>query len=119
MIKFSLTRTVSIAFITFFAQSASAETISQQELDLIAKQDIAATQVLTEVCPAIIGNNPAFQGKIDTLMQTLLKDLSKTTTLAQLQQDSEYQAELSEARNDVKEVDQTEQKSVCADVLSL
>ncbi len=119
MITRSLTRTISIAFITLCTQSVFSETLTQQEADLLAKEDIAATQVLAEVCPALLGNNPTFKTKIDTLTQTLLKDLSKTTTLAQLQQDKEYQAALKEARASSKEVDQVEQKTVCADVIEL
>ncbi|AXQ22025.1 hypothetical protein BEN71_08080 [Acinetobacter wuhouensis] len=119
MITRSLTRTISIAFITLCTQSAFSETLTQQESDLLAKEDIAATQVLTEVCPALLGNNPIFQTKIDALTQTLLKDLSKTTTLTQLQQDAEYQTALKEARANTKEVDQAEQKMVCQDVIDL
>ncbi len=119
MITRSLTHTFSIALITLSTQSAFAEKLTAKEADLIAKEDIAATQVLTEVCPALIGNNAMFKTKIETLTQTLLKDLSKTTTLVQLQQDTEYQVALNEARTNVKEVDQTEQKAVCNDVLEL
>ncbi|MFW2079638.1 MCR_0457 family protein [Acinetobacter guillouiae] len=119
MITRSLTRTISIAFITLCAQSAFSETLTSQESDRIVKEDIAATQVLAEVCPALIGNNPAFQTKIGSLTQTLLKDLSKPTTLTQLQQDPEYQTVLKEAQTSAKEVDQAEHKAVCADVLEL
>lgn len=119
MITRSLTRTISIALITLCAQSTFAESLTTQESDLIAKEDIAATQVLIDVCPALIGNNTTFNTKIDTLTQSLLKELSKTTTLAQLQQDTEYQTILNEARANVKEVDQAEQKAVCNDVLEL
>ena len=119
MITRSLTRTISFAFITLCAQSTFAESLTAQESDLIAKEDIAATQVLLEVCPALIGDNAAFKTKIETLTQSFLKDLSKATTLAQLQQDGEYQAALKEARANVKEVDQPEQKTVCNDDFEL
>lgn len=119
MITRSLTHTISIALITLCAQSAFSETLTSQESDRIAKEDIAATQVLAEVCPGLIGNNPAFQTKIASLTQTLLKDLSKPTTLTQLQQDPEYQTVLKEAQISAKEVDQAEHKAVCADVLEL
>jgi hypothetical protein len=119
MITRSLTRTISIAFITLFTQSIFAEGLTTQEADLLAKEDIAATQVLAQVCPPLIGNNPAFQTKIDTLTQALLKDLSKATTLTQLQQDPEYQSVFKEAQANAKEVDQVEHKAVCNDVLEL
>lgn len=119
MITRSLTHTISIAFITLCAQSVFAEPLSSQETDQLAKEDIAATQVLSEVCPALIANNPTFKTKIDTLTQTLLKDLSKSTTLDQLQQDAEFQTALKEARANAKEVDQSEQKSVCNDVIEI
>ncbi|CAM9112142.1 MCR_0457 family protein [Acinetobacter bereziniae] len=119
MITRSLTRTISIAFITLCTHTAFAEGLTTQEADLLAKEDIAATQVLAEVCPSLIGNNATFQSKIDTLTQTLLKDLSKTTTLDQLKQDPEYQSVFKEAQANAKEVDQAEHKSVCNDVLEL
>lgn len=115
----SLTRTISIAFITLCSHSAFAETITVQEADLLTKEDIASTQVLIDVCPAFTANNPALKTKIDFLTNTLLKNLSQTTTLAQLQQDGEYQAAFKEAQANAKEVDSEEQKSVCADVLTL
>lgn len=119
MITRSLTRTISIAFITLCTHTAFAEGLTTQEADLLAKEDIAATQVLAEVCPSLIGNNSTFQSKIDTLTQTLLKDLSKTTTLDQLKQDPEYQSVFKEAQVNAKEVDQAEHKAVCNDVLEL
>ncbi|WP_296280025.1 hypothetical protein [uncultured Acinetobacter sp.] len=119
MITRSLIRTFSIAFITLCTQSAFSETLSTQEADLIIKEDIAATQVLAEVCPALIGNNPILKSKIDGLTQNSLKELSKSTTLAQLQQDTEYQTAFKEAQVSAKEVDGEENKAVCNDILTL
>ncbi|WP_010115432.1 MCR_0457 family protein [Acinetobacter sp. P8-3-8] len=119
MITRSLIRTFSIAFITLCTQSAFSETLSTQEADLIIKEDIAATQVLAEVCPALIGNNPILKSKIDGLTQSSLKELSKSTTLAQLQQDAEYQTAFKEAQVSAKEVDGEENKAVCNDILTL
>ena len=62
-----------MALITLCAQSAFSETLTSQESDRIAKEDIAATQVLAEVCPVLIGNNPAFQTKIENLNPNLIK----------------------------------------------
>lgn len=119
MITRSLIRTFSIAFITLCTQSAFSETLSTQEADLIIKEDIAATQVLAEVCPALIGNNPILNSKIDGLTQSSLKELSKSTTLVQLQQDAEYQAAFKEAQTSAKEVEGDENKAVCNDILTL
>lgn len=118
MIKNSLIRMISIVFITLFAQTTFAEALTPQEADLLIKEDVAATQVLAEVCPALTGNNPLLKTKIDALTQKLLKDLSKTSTLEQLQQDAEYKDAYKEAQASAKEVDKDEHEAVCADVLA-
>ena len=119
MITRSLISIFSITFITLCTQSAFSETLSTQEADLITKEDIAATQVLAEVCPALIGNNPILKTKIDGLTQSSLKSLSKSMTLEQLQQDAEYKAAFKEAQTSAKEVDNDENKAVCNDILTL
>jgi len=115
----SLNHFISVSLITLLAQSAFAEDLTSQEADLITKEDIASIQVLAEVCPTLISEKAALKNKTDALIQNLLKDLSKTTTLTQLQQDIEYQVALKEAFQNIKEVDLDEQKSACTDILSI
>ena len=73
MIKNSLIRMISIVFITLFAQTTFAEALTPQEADLLIKEDVAATQVLAEVCPALTGNNPLLKTSVhDKFHRTLI-----------------------------------------------
>ena len=76
---------ISIVFITLFAQTTFAEALTPQEADLLIKEDVAATQVLAEVCPALTGNNPLLKTKIDALTQKLLKIIVFQTSIYQRQ----------------------------------
>lgn len=102
------------------SQSAFAlEGLSAEEANTIVKEDIAAAQVMTEFCPALVGQGPKIESNIQTLIQTYLQDYSdKSMTYAKLQLDSEYQSILKEARTDAKGTDKAEQKSVCDDVVN-
>lgn len=101
-------------------QSAFAETaLSAQEADSLTKEDIAATQVLADICPTLLGNSPKFKNKIDELLQSSLKQLSQPITLEQLKQDPEYISALKETQESAKQVDQAEHKVACTDVLAL
>ena len=102
------------------SQSAFAlEGLSTEEANTIVKEDIAAAQVMTEFCPALVGQGSKIESNIQTLIQTYLQDYSdKSMTYAKLQSDSEYQSILQEARTDAKGTDKAEQKSVCDDVIN-
>ena len=55
MLNRSLTRVVCITTLTFLSSTlVQANLISKAELDLVVKEDIAAAQVLNEICPALI-----------------------------------------------------------------
>lgn len=95
------------------------EGLSQEEANTIVKEDLASTQVMTEVCPAIIGKNAKFDQKIQLLIQSYLQDYSdKSMTFDKIQADSEYKSVLDEARQAAKETSNDEQKSVCEEVLA-
>ena len=106
---------------TIFAQSSFADSgLTAEESDSIIKEDIAATQVLIEVCPALTANNPKILSSLHNMTQTFLKELkNSSSTLEQLKQDAEYQSILKEAKADATAVDTTEQKSACEDLLNL
>ncbi|OTG83335.1 hypothetical protein B9T33_02705 [Acinetobacter sp. ANC 5054] len=92
---------------------------TQEEANTIVKEDIASAQVMSEVCPAIIGKNAKFDSNISSLTKSYLADYSdKSMTLEKLQSDSEYKSVLEEARQAAKDTDKAEQKSVCEDVLN-
>lgn len=97
-----------------------AENLSKAELDLLVKEDIATAQVLTEVCPALIGKNVQLLQHIQSFTQNNLKRLSNSTTsLAQLEQDPEYQTAYDQAKKDSLSTDQAEQKQGCEEILNL
>ena len=83
------------------------------------QKDIAGTQVLSEVCPTLIGKNATFEQNIQKLIQTNLKAYSgQNMTFAALQTDAEYKSLLADAHQTLKETSTDEQKTVCEDVLS-
>ena len=109
-----------LGLLTLSAQTIHAsDALTTAEADTLTKEDLAAVQILTEVCPALMSHHEGFQKKIEALSQTFLGNLSSKVTLAQLQQDSEYQLILKAAKNDAAEVEQAEQKAACEDILSL
>lgn len=122
MINKALNRLAFIALITVSNQSSvfAEEVLSRAELDVIVKEDIASAQVLTEICPSIIGNKTELNKNIEKFTQLNLKRLSNpATTLTALQQDSEYQAAYKDAKKATTEIDDAERKSECENVLTL
>lgn len=103
-----------------FTLPTFAEGLSPAELDLLVKEDIATAQVLTEICPALIGEHAKINLHVDQFTQTNLKRLSDpATTLAQLKADTEYQAAYAEAKQVATEYDSAEQKQGCEEILAL
>ncbi|OTG65881.1 MCR_0457 family protein [Acinetobacter silvestris] len=116
----SLNRILCLSLFILSAHSAFAESLTTAESDSLVKEDIASAQVLATVCPKILGKNAILEKKMQQLSESYLKNMSvKSTTLAQLAQDSEYQAILAAAFADAAEVDQDEQKSVCGEILEI
>lgn len=111
---FGLTLAVMLAQPTF-----AFEALTKEEADTVVKENIAAAQVMTEFCPALVNQGPKIESTIQSLIQTYLKDYSdKSMTYQKLQSDAEYQSILKEARTDANGSDPAEQKSVCEDVLN-
>ena len=108
-----------LGFAAVFSQAVIAdEGLTQAEANTIVKEDIASAQVMAEVCPAVIGKNAKFDQNIQKLIQAALQDhADKSLNYDQLQTDKEYKSVLNEARTDAKDTPESEQKSVCADVL--
>ena len=93
--------------------------LSLEEANTIVKEDLASTQVMAEVCPAIIGKNAKFDQNIQLLIKAYLQDYSdQSMTFDKIQADSEYKSVLEEARQAAKETSKDEQKSVCEDVVN-
>ncbi|NNG83206.1 MULTISPECIES: hypothetical protein [Acinetobacter Taxon 24D] len=109
-----------LGFAALLSQAVLAdEGLTQAEANTIVKEDIASTQVMAEVCPAIVGKNAKFDHNIHQLIQSYLQDYSdKSMTYDKIQADTEYKSVLDEARQAAKETSKDEQKSVCDDVIN-
>lgn len=101
-----------------FTQAINAnDGLSPEETNSIVKEDIASTQIMAEVCPAVIGKNAKLDANIKLLTQMYLKDYSGSMTIDQLQSDPEYKSILQETRKAAQETSQEEQQAVCMDVV--
>ncbi|TCB81726.1 MCR_0457 family protein [Acinetobacter sp. ANC 4173] len=101
-----------------FTQAVNAnDGLSPEEANSIVKEDIASTQIMAEVCPAVIGKNAKLDANIKLLTQMYLKDYSGSMTIDQLQSDPEYKSILQETRKAAQETSQEEQQAVCMDVV--
>ncbi|HEX5382650.1 MAG TPA: hypothetical protein VFW61_10535 [Acinetobacter sp.] len=101
-----------------FTQTVNAnDGLSQEEANSILKEDIASTQIMAEVCPAVIGKNAKLDANVKLLTQMYLKDYSGSITIDQLQSDPEYKSILQETRKAAQETSQEEQQAVCMDVV--
>lgn len=116
----SFRRLLGLSLAAVLSQAVIAdEGLTPAEANTIIKEDIASTQVMAEVCPAIIGKNAKFDSNIQTLIKNYLADYSeKSMTYEKLQADTEYKSFLEESRIAAKESSKEEQKSVCDDVLN-
>ena len=66
---------------------------------------------MTEVCPAVIGQNAKLDSTIQQLIQSYLAEYSdKGMSYTKLQADSEYKSLLEEARQGAKQTAKDEQK---------
>lgn len=101
-----------------FTQAVNAnDGLSPEEANSIVKEDIASTQIMAEVCPAVIGKNAKLDANVKLLTQMYLKDYSGSITIDQLQSDPEYKSILQETRKAAQETSQEEQQAVCMDVV--
>ena len=106
--------------LTFLASSITfAAGADVNEENTLIKDDIASAQVLTEMCPSLIGKNAKFDQNIKKMVSSSLSGYSdKSATFERLQKDAEYQSLLKDARTAAKEVDHAEQKTACEDILT-
>ena len=111
-------RMLSLSITLFFCSSVMAEDLTPAEAKTLIKEDIAAAQVMLEVCPKLIGQNEKFKLNTDQLIKHYLQNYSDPSmTFEKIQTDPEYRIILNEALQAVKETDQAEQTAGCTDVL--
>lgn len=95
------------------------EVISTQEADSLIKDDIAATQVLQEICPAFVGTNKKLELNTQKIIAMYLNGYSnKSMSLANLQNDAEFKTLLNEARQAAKQMDHHEQHELCEEMVN-
>ncbi|MNH58828.1 hypothetical protein D3C73_106450 [compost metagenome] len=106
--------------ITLCTQAVFAdEDISTQEADSLIKDDIAATQVLQEICPVFVGTNKKLESNTQKIIAMYLNGYSnKSMSLANLQNDTEFKTLLNEARQAAKQMDHHEQHELCEEMVN-
>lgn len=108
---------LSLTFVTSSITFAAGADVNEE--NTLIKDDIASAQVLTEMCPSLIGKNAKFDQNIKKMVSSSLNGYSdKSATFESLQKDAEYQSLLKDARTAAKEVDNAEQKTACEDILT-
>ena len=119
MLNRSLTRVVCITTLTFLSSTlVQANLISKAELDLVVKEDIAAAQVLNEICPALITDASKIKQQVNQFTLDSLKHLSTTISFEKLKSDPEYQHAFQEALAENEEYSQQEKKQGCDELMA-
>lgn len=120
MIKILSSQTfLALSLSVVVSHTMAANDFSAVEANTIIKEDVASTQVMSETCPALIGQNAKFDTNVQQLIAASLADYAgQKPTLTQLQSDAEYKNILADIRDSAKSMDKAEQKSACEDVLN-
>ena len=120
MLNRSLTRVVCITTLTFLSSTlVQANLISKAELDLVVKEDIAAAQVLNEICPALITDATKIKQQVDSFTAESWKHLSQANlSFEQLKADPEYQNAFKEALAENNEYSQEEKQQGCNELIN-
>ena len=120
MLNRSLTRVVCITTLTFLSSTlVQANLISKAELDLVVKEDIAAAQVLNEICPALITDATKIKQQVDSFTAESLKHLSQANlSFEQLKADPKYQNAFKEALAENNEYSQEEKQQGCNELIN-
>ena len=85
----------------------------------VTQQEIAAVEVLGEICPKIIGKNTNFDAGFKRLLTDLLPTIDQPVmALKALQDDTEYQKIVSEARIDANKATVQENRDVCLEIVN-
>ncbi|QIO06360.1 MCR_0457 family protein [Acinetobacter shaoyimingii] len=109
-----------IGSITFLSINAvHADSSEQAELNQTIKEDIIASQILLEVCPAVVSNKALLQENITNFTQDALKRIVPApSSLAELQKDAEYQALYQSAKKDSATLSAGDIKAECENALT-
>lgn len=123
--KFSLTVSLlCCASLTSIAYAAPAKTDAESRVEFksslpVTQEEVAAVDVLGEICPKIIGKNSNFDAGYKRLLSDLLPKVDNPAlAIASLKDDSEYQTKLTEARADANRATVKENREVCLDIIN-
>lgn len=90
--------------------------VTQQQ---VTTEELAAIFVLSEICPALIKKDQAFdQGYSNLLKEYLPQEKNPAASMSNLSKQASFQKALKEARSDAKKAGDTENTEVCKDVLN-
>ena len=83
----------------------------------VTQQELAAIYVLSEICPPLIGKDLKFNKAYDNLFKAYLdNDPKAVDVLNNRAKSKDFQAALTEARNDAKAAGNEQNTLVCQDV---
>lgn len=84
----------------------------------ITQEEIAAVNILNEICPKILGRNANFDAGYNRLLSDLLPDIQNpATALKALQDDQDYQQKLAQARQDANKASVDDNREICLEVV--
>lgn len=83
----------------------------------VTQEEIAAVNVLGEICPKLLGNDPKFNAGYEHLLSELLPNIKQPVlSLKALQDDAEYQKILAQARADANKATVKDNREVCQEI---
>jgi hypothetical protein len=85
----------------------------------VTQEEIAAVDILGEICPKLIGNSKKFDEGYRHLLRDLMPNIDQPhLALKALAEDAEYQTKLKEARADANRATVKDNRAVCQDILT-
>lgn len=82
------------------------------------REEIAAIQVLSEICPQIIGKNKNFDDGYQRILKDLLPGISDPVAAVKAySQETDFQAMIKQAREDAAKASAEDNRQVCLDVI--
>lgn len=116
----SLVCCASLTSIAYAVPKADADNRVEFKSSLpVTQEEVAAVDVLGEICPKIIGKNSNFNAGYKRLLSDLLPNVENPAlAIASLKDDSEYQTKLTEARADANRATVKENREVCLDIVN-
>ncbi|ONG39772.1 hypothetical protein BKE30_08235 [Alkanindiges hydrocarboniclasticus] len=85
----------------------------------VTQEEIAAVDILGEICPKLIGNSKKFDNGYERLLKDLMPNIDQPVmALKALADDAEYQGKLKEAREDANKASVQDNRAVCQDIVN-